>query len=86
MSHEQMMLYNTIIEISFTCVDLNLYLDTHPDDKEIIDCYNEFHEKLIKYKREYEECYGPLNNFGYSKSKYPWQWNDDPWPWDNIGG
>ena len=86
MSYEQMMLYNSICEISFTCVDLNLYLDTHPEDCETVTCYNEYCDKLMELKKQYDECYGPLCNFGYSKSKCPWQWNKSPWPWECKGG
>ncbi|MBJ8191888.1 spore coat protein CotJB, partial [Bacillus cereus] len=36
------------------------------------------------YKRqanEYQILYGPLQNFGRAYSKYPWEWNQTPWPW-----
>ncbi|MGO0807265.1 spore coat protein CotJB [Clostridioides difficile] len=31
---------------------------------------------------ELENKYGPLTNFGYAPSRCPWQWADQPWPWD----
>jgi spore coat protein JB len=31
-------------------------------------------------RREYEDCFGPLYSFR-SMSASPWEWNDDPWPW-----
>ena len=31
-----------IQELSFACVDLNLYLDNHPDDANAVSMYNSF--------------------------------------------
>lgn len=70
-----------IQEICFACVDLNLYLDTHPCDKNAINIYNSFSSQLENAIATYEKCYGPLMNFGHSTSSCPWQWIDDPWPW-----
>ena len=69
-------LMRKIQETSFACVDMNLYLDNHPDDKNAINTYN----SLCRYA--YENKYGPLTNFGYAPSRCPWQWADQPWPWD----
>ena len=35
-----------IQELSFACVDLNLYLDTHPDDANAVNMYNSFSKQL----------------------------------------
>ena len=72
-----------IQELTFACVDLNLYLDNHPDDAAAINTYNSFSKQLNEAMRSYESKYGPLTNFGYGKSSCPWQWIDEPWPWDN---
>ena len=69
-------------ELSFACLDMNLYLDTHPEDKKAISTYNTFCAEFLKAKCAYENKYGPLTNFGYSPSKCPWQWVENPWPWD----
>ena len=37
-SRQELML--KIQELSFACVDLNLYLDNHPEDKNAINTYN----------------------------------------------
>ena len=71
-----------IQELTFACVDLNLYLDNHPDDTCAINMYNSFSKQLNEVIRNYESKYGPLTNFGYAPSQYPWQWVCDPWPWD----
>ena len=56
-----------IQELSFACVDLNLYLDTHPDDANAVNMYNSFTKQL---------------NEAIRKSGCPWQWVEQPWPWD----
>lgn len=71
-----------IQQLQFTAIDLNLYLDTHPENKEALRKYNKTIRKLNKAKKAYEAIYGPLTNFGFAKSKYPWQWVDAPWPWE----
>lgn len=75
-------LMRQIQEIQFACLDLNLYLDTHPECKEAILYYNQLCLMLEKCKKMYEMQYGPLTNFGGGTSKYPWQWEQSPWPWD----
>ena len=62
-----------IQELSFACVDLNLYLDTHPDDANAVNMYNSFSKQLNEAIRNYECKYG---------SGCPWQWVEQPWPWD----
>lgn len=49
-----------IQELSFACVDLNLYLDTHPDDANAVNMYNSFSKQLNEAIRNYECKYGPL--------------------------
>lgn len=67
--------------IDFVLVELNLYLDTHPNDLQALQQYNQFAQQRAQVAREYESIRGPLMNFGHSYSKFPWQWNDTPWPW-----
>lgn len=71
-----------IMAEEFTAVDLNLYLDTHPDDRKALNDYNETVSKLAELKQQYEKKYGPLTNFGYVSSEYPWRWVEEPWPWE----
>ncbi len=71
-----------IMAEEFTAVELNLYLDTHPHDKQALHMYNETVHRLHCLKEEYEEEFGSLSNFGTSSGRYPWQWIDEPWPWE----
>ena len=67
--------------VDFACVELNLYLDTHPDDLEAIKQYNTLTKKAKELRQAFEERFGPLMHFGHSYSVHPWAWIDSPWPW-----
>ncbi|WP_338031977.1 spore coat protein CotJB [Dehalobacterium formicoaceticum] len=58
------------------------FLDTNPEHEEALCDYNKFTEELMNLKNMYEARYGPLTNFGGSPSRFPWQWIEEPWPWE----
>ena len=66
----------------FMMTDLALFLNTHPMDKEAIVEYNNFVIQWRLLKENYEMNYGMLTN-NNSLSPYPWQWINEPWPWEN---
>lgn len=65
----------------FAAIEWTLFLDTHPESKEALREYNQAAEKHMMLAREYERRYGPLQPYGMSTSDYPWQWVEEPWPW-----
>lgn len=72
-----------IQEMEFVAIELNIYLDTHPCDEHAVNDYNCAVEVLRQLQKEYEECFGPLFNFGWGGySCTPWQWAMGPWPWE----
>lgn len=88
-------LLKEINEVSFTVNDLNLYLDTHPLEKDALDMLSENMKKrkqlLSTYGAEFEpltmDCVCPdTNNKTESYTKYPGQrhftWGDGPLPWE----
>ena len=72
-------------QLSFSLVDLNLYLDTNPDNQQAINDYNQLFAQYWEAKSSYELQYGPMNNFGHCPATYPWSWINDPWPWERGG-
>ena len=74
-------LLEAICALDFTAVDLNLYLDTHPNDMRALQIYNQtvMQDRMLRHM--YESQYGPLTGT-MSPSAYPWQWINNPWPWD----
>ncbi|MDD3652983.1 MAG: spore coat protein CotJB [Desulfotomaculaceae bacterium] len=71
-----------IQQLEFTAIELNLYLDTHPDDQQALNLYNSVVPQLRQCIEAYEQRFGPLFHFGMSTSRQPWQWICSPWPWD----
>lgn len=70
-------------EMAFAAHDLNLYLDTHPNDSNAIRLYNEYNKKAQMLNDTYERKYGPVDlsdNEGLSMT--PWKWIKEPWPWN----
>ncbi len=68
-------------EADFVLVELTLYLDTHPDDLQAIEQFNQMAVVRRQIACEYENDYGPLLQYGHSFSRYPWDWKNTPWPW-----
>ena len=68
-----------IQELSFACVDLNLYLDTHPDDQKALCLHRKYCKQVKELKDKYQKVYGPLT-INYPCNK--WRWLEEPWPWE----
>lgn len=81
--NEQAQKLTEIDALSFALVDLNLYLDINPDNKEAINLFNNYREKKESLIKEYEKKYGPITLESDSLNSYPWEWINMPWPWDN---
>jgi spore coat protein JB len=61
--------------------DLSLYLNTHPMDKDVLERFNFYVMQCKALKENYEMNYGMLSVHG-TCSPYPWQWINEPWPWE----
>lgn len=73
-----------IMALDFAINDLNLYLDLHPDNKEVFNLFKKYIQDKERLCKEYEKRYGPLVLTNTLGSKY--NWLNSPWPWDNLGG
>ena len=67
--------------LAFAVQELALYLDTHRDDREMLEVYRAYQQMYQKCREQYEIKYGPMNH------KMPdhceeYRWLDDPWPWE----
>lgn len=81
--NQKQMLLDRIRAYEFSAVELNLFLDSHPGEQRAVNDFNMFVRQIAALKCEYERLYGPLINFGFSgPSRCPWQWIEDPWPWE----
>ncbi|WP_404332749.1 spore coat protein CotJB [Mesobacillus maritimus] len=67
--------------VDFAILELNLYLDTHPQDQAAMQQFNQYTQYSKKLKSEFEARYGPLQHFGNSYTDANWSWGSAPWPW-----
>ena len=81
--NEQAKKLTEIDSLGFALIDLNLFLDINPDNREAINLFNNYKDKKEKLTKEYEEKYGPLTIESDSLNSFPWEWINMPWPWDN---
>lgn len=73
-------LLEEVMAADFTVIDLNLYLDTHPNDLRAIAISNNSIQKAKMLRSNFERCYGPLTPATFSKC--PYEWIESPWPWE----
>ena len=65
----------------FAIQELGLYLDTHPNDMEALDLFNEYVEQYSAAMQQYEQKHGPMNQMAAGlNGRY--EWTDGPWPWE----
>lgn len=69
-----------LMAMSFVLGDLQLYLDTHPEDKEALKLHNAFVDMYDKAVMEYEKLHGPVTADTVMPEHYTWV--NNPWPWD----
>nr|WP_197969963.1 spore coat protein CotJB [Mesobacillus harenae] len=65
----------------FVLVELTLYLDTHQDDIQAMEQFNQYAQYSKQLKQEFEAKYGPLLQYGNSYTDANWSWAKSPWPW-----
>lgn len=65
----------------FVLVELTLYLDTHPQDAQALQQFNQYAEYSSQLKAIFEPRYGPLLQYGNSPAHTTWDWGCGPWPW-----
>ena len=69
--------------LGFAVQELALYLDTHRDDKEALEVYQEYQKMYNHCKEEFLKNHGPMNHFQETNAdKY--NWLNDPWPWEDC--
>lgn len=81
--NEQAQLLTYVDALCFARHDIQLYLDNFPNDKAMIQLYNQYREEEKRATKQYEEMYGPLWVNSSATNTYPWSWIESPWPWEN---
>lgn len=82
-SNDKEMLLNGIGLFSFAMVDMGLYLDTHPQDREALHLFRQYAGNKASLQKEYAMKYGPLTleDAKDCKSDY-WSWAMMEMPWE----
>ena len=58
-ANEQEKLLHDIGVLDFVVIELALYLDTHPTDRNAMEYYNHYNRMTNQAKKEYSEKFGP---------------------------
>ncbi len=76
-------LLKEISMVDFAIVELNLYLDTHPDDTDAVAYIKQYITILNRLKEEYAAQYGPLTVCDATfHDCETWKWARMPLPWE----
>ena len=68
MQNEQMELMQRLRELEFAAVELNLFLDTHPENQEALRDFNRVACELAEVRQTYEQIRATMN-FGVSTAR-----------------
>lgn len=82
--NEREALLYQILQYQFALTDLDLYLDTHPNDQEAIHLYQKYLTIKQQASSKYENMYGPLTLNSRDLDKNTWVWKNSPWPWEGV--
>lgn len=80
MSEKNRMLKDISV-IDFAMVELTLYLDTHPFDKQAMEYFNHFASIKSQLMKEFASKYYPLSKDTSCDTKQ-WNWALAPMPWE----
>lgn len=72
--------------VSFAVIDTQLFLDTHPCDKDALRFFEKYQEMRNRALKEYARYYGPLTiDTAEMSAAERWNWINEPWPWQEGG-
>ena len=83
-NNEREALLYQIMQYKFALVELNLYLDTHPSDRNAIELYNKYLKIEKEMCNKYESMYGPISLDSNYLGDNNWNWKNSPWPWEGV--
>ena len=83
-SQQQRDMLQQVQVADFVVVELQLYLDTHPNDLEAVTQWREATKRAKHVRNQYEKQFGPLNMHSVPSKELleaGWRWSQPPWPW-----
>ena len=80
----RMCLKKRIGALDFALLEMEMYLDTHPENQKALQARQIYRQKKAALVAEYEKMYGP---YVATTSDIPgdidrWIWINGPWPWE----
>ena len=69
--------------VSFTVIDLALYLDTHPHDRSAMEYFNHYNRIKTQMEKEFSRNFFPLT-MNQAESNKDWRWGEAPLPWEGV--
>ena len=81
-SNEKEALLEQWRQYSFALTELNLYLDTNPNDDYALNLYNKYLDAKKKTQEKFERMYGPVTLSSNNAATNTWNWINGPWPWE----
>lgn len=81
-TNEQARMLTTLSALEFAAHDINLYLDLHPEDRDMVELYNQYRIESNELRDKYENAYGPILASSNATNQIPWNWKNSPWPWE----
>lgn len=82
-NNEKAELLLNLNQICFINQDIRLYLDIFPNDRNMINRYNENNELIKRLTEEYENKYSPLTQTSLSNSEM-FSWENSNFPWEEV--
>lgn len=67
--------------VSFVVIELGLYLDTHPYDRNALEYFNHYSRIRQQMTKEFSMKYFPLT-MDASECGKEWKWGAAPLPWE----
>ena len=75
---------NLLRAYQFALIDLQLYLDTHPNDVVTKELFDKYLDEYNQAKKLYEEKCGPLTLDSEANKGKVWKWQKG-WPFEGMG-
>lgn len=82
MNYNKQMMLRRLSSIHFALVELNLFLDTHPYNKEALMAFKEYENKFKALLKDYQQHFGPITA-RETIDNTEWDWIKGPWPWES---
>jgi spore coat protein JB len=70
-----------LMALGFVIKELNLYLDTHPNDKEALDMLISLNKLMQEGQERFVRLFGPQRIMDITSGD-EYTWINDPWPWE----